>query len=139
MRPEAATAEQHKVTVRRLIEEVLNGGRLEVIDELFVPELAATIRESIAPFRASFPDIRMEIIELIAEGDTIAGHFTCSATHTGTWLGHPPTGRRFERIDEIGIFRLRDAKITYAWTLEDNLTRLQHLGLGQPRSLTDAE
>jgi predicted ester cyclase len=47
----------------------------------------------------------MEIIELIAEGDTVAGHFTCSATHTGTRLGHPPTGR-FERVDEVGIYRL---------------------------------
>jgi predicted ester cyclase len=73
----------------------------------------------------------MEIIELIAEGGTVAGHFACSATHTGTWLGHPPTGRRFERIDEVGIYPLRDAKITYAGALEDTLTRLQHLGLIQ--------
>ena len=41
----------------------------------------------------------MEIIGLIAEGDTVAGRFTCTATHTGTWLGHSPTGRRFERAE----------------------------------------
>ncbi|HEX9537458.1 MAG TPA: ester cyclase [Streptosporangiaceae bacterium] len=139
MRPDAAMAAQNKATVRRLVEEVLNGGRLEVIDELYAPGLAASTREWIARFRASFPDVRMEIIELIAEGDAVAGHFTCSATHTGTWLGHPPTGRRFERIDEVGIYRLRDAKITHAWALEDTLTRLQHLGLSQPSSLIDAE
>jgi predicted ester cyclase len=124
--------DRNKATVRRLVEEVLNGGRLEVIADLFAPEAAAHAREWIAPFRASFPDVRMEIIELIAEGDTVAGHFTCTATHTGTWLGHPPTGRRFERVDEIGIYRLRHGKITHAWSLEDNLTRLQHLGLIQP-------
>jgi predicted ester cyclase len=100
MTAEAATADRNKATVRRLVEEVLNGGRLEVIDELYAPGLAAGARDWIAPFRASFPDVRMEIIELIAEGETVAGHFTCSATHTGTWPGHPPTGRRFERIDE---------------------------------------
>jgi predicted ester cyclase len=121
--------EYNKVTVRRLIEEVLNGGRLEVIDELYAPELAPAARRWIAPFRASFPDVHMEVVELIAEGDKVVGRFTCSATHLGEWLGHPPTGRRFERVDEVSIFRLRDGRITQVWTLEDTLGRIQQLGL----------
>ena len=71
----------------------------------------------------------MEVIELIAEGDRVAGRFTCSATHLGAWLGHAPTGRRFERVDEVSIFRLRDGKIVHVWSLEDTLGRLQQLGL----------
>jgi predicted ester cyclase len=121
--------EYNKATVRRLIEEVLNGGRLELIDELYAPELAPAARRWIAPFRASFPDVHMEVVELIAEGDRVVGRFTCSATHLGEWLGHPPTGRRFERVDEVSIFRLRDGRITQVWTLEDTLGRLQQLGL----------
>ena len=120
---------RNKETVRRLVDDVLNGGRLDVIDELYAPELADAAREWIAPFLASFPDIRMDIIELIAEGDAVVGRFTCSATHTGTWLGHPPTGRRFDNIDEVSIYHVRDGRITRTWTLEDNLTRLQQLGL----------
>jgi predicted ester cyclase len=121
--------EYNKATVRRLVEEVLNGGRLELIDELYAPELAPAARRWIAPFRASFPDVHMEVVELIAEGDKLVGRFTCSATHLGEWLGHPPTGRRFERVDEVSIFRLRDGRITQVWTLEDTLGRLQQLGL----------
>jgi predicted ester cyclase len=132
MTPQPGTADRNKATVRRLVEEILNGGRLEVIDELYAPELTAAARDWITPFRASFPDVQMDIIELIAERDTVAGRFTCSATHTGAWLGHPPTGRRFERVDEIGIYRLHNAKITHAWTLEDNLTRLRQLRLIEP-------
>lgn len=123
-----AETDQNKSTVQRLVEEVINGGQLEVINELYSSEAAAGARDWIAPFRASFPDVRMEIIELIAEGDTVVGHFTCSATHTGTWLNHPPTGRRFDRVDEVGIYRLRHAKIIRAWSLEDNLSRLRQLG-----------
>ena len=82
-----------------------------------------------APFRASFPDVHMEIVELIAEGDKVVGRFTCSATHLGEWLGQAPTGRRFERVDEVAIFRFRDGKIVHAWSLEDTLGRLQQLGL----------
>ena len=122
-------SEHNKATVRRLITEVLNGGRLEAIDELYAPELAPAARRWIAPFRASFPDVHMEILELIAEGEKVVGRFTCSATHQGALLGHAPTGRRFERVDEVSIFRLRDGRIIQVWTLEDTLGRLRQLGL----------
>ena len=123
-------AEQaNKAVVRRLVAEVLNGGRLEVVDDLFAPELAPEARRWITPFRASFPDVHMEIVDLIAEGDKVVGRFTCSATHLGDWLGHAPTGRRFERVDEVTIFRLGDGRIAGTWSLEDTLSRLRQLGL----------
>jgi predicted ester cyclase len=121
--------EANKAVVRRLVTEVLNGGRFEVIDELYAPELAPAARRWIAPFRASFPDLHMEIVDLVAEGDTVVGRFTCSATHLGDWLGQAPTGRRFERVDEVAFFRFRDGRIAHAWSLEDTLGRLRQLGL----------
>ena len=127
--PEMTDIAGNKAIVRRLIVEVLNGGNLDAIDELYAPRLAPASRRWIEPFRASFPDVRMEIAELVAEGDTVVGRFLCSATHLGPWLGHPPTGRRFERIDEVGFFRIRDGRITRAWSLEDSLERLRQLGL----------
>jgi hypothetical protein len=60
-------SEANKMVVRRLIDEVLNGGHLKLIDELYAPELAEGAKRWIAPFRASFPDVQMEIVELIAE------------------------------------------------------------------------
>jgi predicted ester cyclase len=123
----------NKAVVRRLVEEVFNGGQLEVIEELYTPELAPTARRWITPFRASFPDVRMEIVELVAEGDKVVGRFTCSATQLGAWLGHAPTGRRFERVDEVSIFRFRDGRIAHVWSLEDTLARLRQLGLGSDR------
>ena len=38
---------------------------------------------------------------LVAEGDQVVGYFKCSGTHQGQWRGRPPTGRRFEDVDEI--------------------------------------
>ena len=123
-------SESNKATVRRLIDEVLNGGRLDLIDELYAPALAPAAKRWISPFRASFPDVHMDVVDLIAEGDKVAGRFTCSATHTGTWRGHAATGRRFERVDEVSIFRFRDGRIVSVWSLEDTLARMQQLGLG---------
>ena len=122
-------SQQNKDVVRRLVDEVLNGGRLDVIDELYAPSLAPEAREWIAPFQTSFPDMRMEIVDLIAAEDQVVGRFTCSGTHLGEWLGHAPTGRRFEAIDEVSIFRFREGRIVDVWSLEDNLTRLEQLGL----------
>jgi hypothetical protein len=36
--------EANKSVVRRLVAEVFNGGRLEVLDELYAPELAGAAR-----------------------------------------------------------------------------------------------
>jgi len=121
-----------KSVVRRLIEEVMNAGRLDVVDELYTPDMAPAARRWIAPFRESFPDVQMEIVDLIAEGEKVVGRFRCSATNLGPWRGRPPTGRRFERVDEVYIYRVHDGRITEAWGLEDNRSRERQLGLASP-------
>jgi predicted ester cyclase len=125
----ASMSERNKAVVRRLVDEVLNGGRLDVIDELYAATLAPEAKRWIAPFRVSFPDMHMDVIDLIAEDDKVVGRFICSGTHLGEWLGHAPTGRRFEAVDEVSIYRLNDGKIIHSWGLEDNLGRLEQLGL----------
>ena len=122
-------SESNKALVRRLVAEALNGGRLDVIDELYAPDLAEGAKAWITPFRASFPDTHMEILDLIAEDETVVGRFTCSGTHLGDWLGYAPTGRRFEAVDEVGIYRFRDRQIEETWGLEDTFGRLEQLGL----------
>jgi predicted ester cyclase len=118
-----------KAVVRRFITEVMNEGRLDVVDDLCARELAPATKAWITPFRSSFPDIHMEIVELIAEGTKVAGRFTCSGTHLGEWRGHPGSGRRFENVDEVYIFDLRDERIIDAWGLEDVQARIDQLGL----------
>lgn len=122
-------SERNKAVVRRLVDEVLNGGRMDLIDELYSPTLASAARRWITPFRASFPDMHMEVVDLIAEDDKVAGRFTCSGTHLGEWLGDAPTGRRFEKVDEVSVFRLSEGLIVDAWGIEDTLGRLEQLGL----------
>lgn len=125
----------NKAVIRRLVDEVMNQGRLDVLDELYVPYMAAVARAWIAPFRASFPDVHMEIVDLVAEGDKVAARFVCSGTQHGEWQGHPATGQRFERVAEVNFFELHDGRIAGAWGLEDNLSRMQQLGhMGKPRS-----
>jgi predicted ester cyclase len=121
--------QSHKEVVRRFIQEVINQGDLEVADEVCAPQLAESAKQWVAPFRDSFPDVQMRVVALLAEDEQVAGRFTCSATHLGDWLGHPPTGRRFENIDEVYFFRLRGDRIVDMWGIEDTAERLRQLGL----------
>jgi steroid delta-isomerase-like uncharacterized protein len=106
----------------------MNAGRMEVIDELYAPGAADRARRWIEPFRRSFPDVRMEVVDLVAEGEKVVGRFVCTGTHLGAWRGHRPTGRRF-RVDEVYFFELADGRITSAWGIEDTHRRLKQLGL----------
>jgi predicted ester cyclase len=124
------TATGHKHLVRRLVEEGVNRRSTDVLDEVADGEFAELARRWISPFRGAFPDFRMEIVSLVEEGDTLVAHFRCSGTHLGEWLGLGPTGRRFEGVDEIYIFRVEGGRLVAAHGVEDNLARLQQLGIG---------
>jgi predicted ester cyclase len=117
-----------KAIVTRLINDVMNGGDLAAIDEIYDPEMAAGARRWIEPFRTAFPDVHMETIELVAEGDRVAGRFRCSGTQLGPWRGRKPSGKRMHDIDEVYFFTVRDGRIVEAWGLEDTAKRMRQLG-----------
>jgi predicted ester cyclase len=121
-------AEANKAVVRRMVDDVMNAGDLGAIGDIYSPELAPSAREWIEPFLASFSDVHMEVVDLVAERDTVVGRFRCSGTHTAEWQGHPATGRRFEEVDEVYFFELREGRIARAWGLEDGLKRMRQLG-----------
>jgi len=123
------TAEQNKLLIRRLVEGAVNPGNLDVLDEVAEGDFAVAARRWIGPFRDSFPDFTMKIVDLVADGEKVAAHFRCSGTHLGEWMGRPPTGRRFQDVDEIYIFRVSGGKLESAFGVEDNVARMRQLGL----------
>ena len=119
--------EKDKALVRRLVDQVINGGKLDLVEELFAPELAEPVRQAFTSFRAAFPDWREEIVDMVAEGDKIAVRLRCSGTLQGEFMGAKPNGRRQE-VDEVFFLRVRDGRFVEYWGLEDNLVRLRQLG-----------
>jgi predicted ester cyclase len=120
--------EENKAMVRRLVESINAGDIDATVDELFAPRAARRVKRLFAEFYAAFPDWREEIIELVAEGNTVAGRFRCSGTHRGEFLGEAPTGKRME-VDEVFFFRVDNGKFADFWALEDSLSRMRQLGL----------
>jgi predicted ester cyclase len=123
------SSDHNKQLLRRLV-EIVNEGDLDSIDDVASGPIASEARRWIGPFRDSFPDFRMELVDVLAEDDKVMGYFKCSGTHEGEWRGHPATGRRFEAVDEVYVFRVEDGKLaSVIAVVEDNLTRLRQLGL----------
>jgi predicted ester cyclase len=121
-------SEENKAMVRRMVDGI-NAGDIEAtVDELFAPHAACWVKRLFTQFSAAFPDWREEIVELVAEGNTVAGRFKCSGTHRGEFLGEPPTGRRME-VDEVFFLQVEDGKFVDFWGLEDSLNRMRQLGL----------
>ena len=120
--------------VARAVSEVINGGDLDAVDELYAPKIAEAARAWVAPFRQAFPDVRMEAMALVGEADTVVGHFRCSGTQTGPWMGRPATGRSFRDVREVYWFTVRGGRIADWWGLEDDDDRRRQLGT-RPREL----
>ena len=117
--------------LRRLL-EAINTGNVAVVDEPFAPELASQAKQGFAAFRWAFPDWREEIVDVVAEGNKVAGCFKCSGTHRGEMMSISHTGRHME-VDEVYFLRVENGKFVEFWGLEDNLTRMRQLGLLPPR------
>lgn len=104
----------------------MNGGNLDLLDELCAPALAPKLRRSFSEFRSAFPDWHQDVRELITDGHTVVARMRCTGTHEGEWQGLAPTGRQM-RVDEVYFFRVADDRITGLWGLEDTWTRMRQL------------
>lgn len=120
--------EANKAVVRRYIEEVINEGKIDLIDTLFAPNM----REKVKGFIASggddpFPDGREEIQSLVAEGNTVVAHWILRGTHRNTFIGIPATGKTIE-AHGFSIYFFEDGQIVHDLMVFDNYDVLEQLG-----------
>lgn len=121
-----AAMSANKTAVHRLVDDVINARRFDVLDELATDRLAPKLRTAFEQFVAAFPDWHQQIVELVEEGDTVVARFRCTGTQAAPWQGVAPTGRSMS-IDEVSFIRFRDGRIGGMWGLEDTWTRIRQL------------
>jgi steroid delta-isomerase-like uncharacterized protein len=131
--------DRNKALWRRFYEELWSQGNLEAILELVAEDFfdhhplpgAPPGREGLAAlvttWRTAFPDMRETVKDLISEGDKVVGRFTMRRTHSGEFMGVPPTGRSVT-MSGIDIVRLVGGKIAEFWYGEHLLEPIQQLG-----------
>ena len=126
---------------RRLIEEVWNNRRLDVVNELIAsthtnhdpntPDLGSGpegYKRLVTLYTTAFPDLRLTIEDLISEGDKLVISWTVSGTHKGDLRGTPPTNKKMS-VEGITISRHANGKILDSRVSWDALGMMQQLGV----------
>jgi steroid delta-isomerase-like uncharacterized protein len=137
-------AEENKALVRRFVDEVQSGGNIDLIDEICSPEFVnhsapprlPADREGIkivtAIFREAFPDSYFTVEDMMAEEDKVATRKTFHGTHRGEFMSIPPSGRSVS-MALIDVVRITDGRVVEHWSVADNLSMMQQLGvISQP-------
>ncbi len=135
------SAEQNKALARRFFDEVCNGRKPAVADELFAPAHQyhdpsspgtpagpEGMKQLTATYYTAFRDAHWTVEDMIATDDTVVTRFTGSGTQTAELNGIPPTGRKVS-VQGIWVHRVRGGKIEESWNVWDTLGMLQQLGV----------
>lgn len=128
----------NEATMRRTYELLSEGdvdgfGQLlsdEFVEHEELPGLSPGKDGVLELFRAygvAFPDLRMEVLDLLASGDKTVARVKATGTQEGEFMGLPPSGRAVE-VQLIDIMRFEDGLVVEHWGVMDMLSMLQQLG-----------
>jgi steroid delta-isomerase-like uncharacterized protein len=136
-----ATREQYMTQVSRYFNELMNQGRLEVIDELMAPDFTLRIptrpepirgpegmKRFVTELRTGFPDIRFSIDRQITENNKVAVRWFIEGTHRGPFLGIPPTNNPV-KDQGLDIFIFQGDKLVELLVNENDLGLMRQLGV----------
>ena len=138
------SAEGNRTVFRRMLDEVIVGGNLSLMDDLVAHDFVNhnvvgtaeasaavgvdTFREEIRALRSAVPDIALDVVHLLADGDYVTAHLRARGTQTGAFAGIPPTGNKVE-VASMSIVRFVDGKFAERWNLVDRYGLLEQLGV----------
>ncbi len=125
----------HKVVVRRWIDQGFNKKDLSVVDEIFSSEVIVNgqrvghlgLKKSMSRFITAFPNLRVTITDAISERDTVVICYTVEGTQTGEFEGIRATGKQVRWIG-TDLFRIVNGKIVECRFVDDSLGLLRQLG-----------
>jgi steroid delta-isomerase-like uncharacterized protein len=136
-----STSEENKAVVRRQEEELFTRGNLDAADEIYAPGYVGhdpsnsedirgleAAKQAAADYRRAFPDLRVTVEDLIAEGDKVVARLRFRGTHRGELDGIAPTGRRVD-CSGIVVSRMEGGKIAEDWANFDDLGMMRQLGV----------
>ncbi len=134
------TTDQNKTIVRRYYDEVLNGRTVSVLDEIAAEDYVENdpfpgqgngredLKRRATGLITAFAPSTFTIEDIVAEDDRVAVRWRCKGTHSGEFMGMPPTHRSYE-IAGIDFHRLANGRLAEHWHVVDQLSQLQQLGV----------
>ena len=129
----------HEEVMRRFIEEVINNGNFSILGELIHPhyvyrspdqELHGSegLKGLFTTYHAAFPNLNVEIDDLVGADEKVVISFTLTGTHKGDLMGIPATDKQV-KVHGVIMSRFEEGKIVEEWEILDQLTMFQQLGI----------
>jgi predicted ester cyclase len=135
-----SSPEEAKEIIRRWNNEGWSGGHYDLAHEIISPNMIVHgaggqtvgmgpdgLIDLIRTWRAAFPDGRMEIDDIIVDGDTVAIRNTWYGTHEAEFYGVPPSGEKVA-VTSVGIDRVTDGLVSEGWGELDMVGMMQQMG-----------
>jgi steroid delta-isomerase-like uncharacterized protein len=129
----------HEATMRRFY-ELLSAHDVDGFGDLLADDLIEHegfpgfpptkegVKEIFRMYFAAFPDLHMDVQDVLSDGDKVVARVKCSGTNEGEFMGMPPTGKHFE-VNEIDIVRFGEDGLAHEhWGVFDAMTMMQQLG-----------
>ncbi len=145
---ETGTIERANEDLVRRIESAWESGELDVLDELFWPEVASYATVPFLPngkrlegwkrahrnMTAAVPDRQVVIEEIVAEANLVAVVCRMTGHNLGglAWAGVEPNGNAID-MRWISIYRIEDGRVAEHWAINEMLRLVDQLGA--PREL----
>jgi steroid delta-isomerase-like uncharacterized protein len=135
------SAESNVALIRRFFDEVCNGRKLELADQMFTADHAyhdpstpaapgpQGVKDVIGTYQRAYADAKWTVHEVIAAGeDRVIVRWTGSGTNSSELMGIPATGKKV-KVDGLWMARFSGGRIAEMWNCWDTLGMLQQLGV----------
>jgi predicted ester cyclase len=128
-------AAERETQVRNFVKQVWNGRDYQAAADLYGDGYVnpfgsgpSARAEPIRRYHAAFPDLHLDVEELVVAGDTVVVRLTFRGTDTGGYLGRPPSGRAVEEW-VVSIMHFEGDRVVREWTGADKLGLFIQLGV----------
>jgi predicted ester cyclase len=124
-----------------LWEKMWNEGNLDIVEQIVIPNYVEHllggkssyrsldfVKKVISDWRSSFPDLKVKVEDIIAEGDKVAFLATWTGTHRGDFGEIAPTGNKIE-FSETFFNRYENGKVVESWIDWEELRFYRQLGM----------
>jgi predicted ester cyclase len=130
------SARENRALTMRVF-EALSGGDLGAAEKVLTRKLKPGARESAKAAQSAFPDLRVTLDDIVAEGDKVVARWTATGTHKGpgkhSLLGTVKATGRALSVSGITILRFENGQVVETWGLTDELGGARQLGVVRKR------
>ena len=131
---------ENKEIFQRMTEEIFNKKNVDALGDFMAEDMVdhnpppiekpglEGLKDMFRMYFSAFPDIKIQVEDVIAEGDKVVMRATTTGTHQGEFMGIPATGKTVS-FGEIHVVRIEGGKMVEHWGIEDQMGMMQQLGV----------